>query len=362
VKAGDFKEVKVNGRNWERKPCLLISGVGRSGTSFLTRALNMCGVFLGDWDDLTSHEWKPVKYNLRGTWENKKIFELQKKTYSYNDLKWPNDNIWPKPYELSVNEKLGNEIQSYIEELVNNPSLACGFKFNIMLTNAWKDYLPKNLVTVVIFRHPLKVAESAKKLGWRDYPESLRMWELGNELSLSQLREGKGFLINFDLPKNALFSELNLIAQKLGLVEVDFSKWHTEDLRHSDNTFQSNYCLPENISALYSKLIERSKNNSKVEIKKLDCSTTELINLAKSLIIEKLKNEQYIFNSYRELLEKQNKIGDAFSNENSLVYQTLRYYNSIKELPKDSNKRHFFEFMFSIIKPLLKKIVNANKK
>lgn len=52
----------------------------------------------------------------------------------------------------------------------------------------------------------------------------------------------------------------------------------------------------------------------------------------------------------------------AHLGEYSLVYQTLRYYNSIKELPKDSNKRHFFEFMFSIIKPLLKKIVNANKK
>ncbi len=52
------------------KPFLLITGMHRSGTSFLARGLNLGGVNLGELNSLLSHEWKFYEDNLRGHWEN----------------------------------------------------------------------------------------------------------------------------------------------------------------------------------------------------------------------------------------------------------------------------------------------------
>jgi len=49
-----------------QKLFLLITGMARSGTSFLARALNLCGVYLGDPDSLTSDEWRRLSGNQRG--------------------------------------------------------------------------------------------------------------------------------------------------------------------------------------------------------------------------------------------------------------------------------------------------------
>jgi len=69
-------------------PFLLITGMHRSGTSFLARALNLQGVNLGQLDSLLSHEWKSYLDNPRGHWENKKIFELAEKTLRNSNGSW----------------------------------------------------------------------------------------------------------------------------------------------------------------------------------------------------------------------------------------------------------------------------------
>ena len=54
-------------------PFLFITGMHRSGTSFLARALNLSGVYLGELDSLMSHDWVYYDENKRGHWEDKKI-------------------------------------------------------------------------------------------------------------------------------------------------------------------------------------------------------------------------------------------------------------------------------------------------
>ena len=58
------------------KPFILICGMHRSGTSFLVRALNLGGVYLGTPDSIMSTEWNPLKDNPKGHWENNRIIEL----------------------------------------------------------------------------------------------------------------------------------------------------------------------------------------------------------------------------------------------------------------------------------------------
>ena len=40
------------------RPFVLMTGMHRSGTSFLSRALNLAGVHLGSLESLTSNEWR----------------------------------------------------------------------------------------------------------------------------------------------------------------------------------------------------------------------------------------------------------------------------------------------------------------
>jgi len=97
-----------------KKPFLLITGMHRSGTSFLARALNLAGVNLGKLESLTSNDWKFYQDNPRGHWENKNILSLTTKTLSTNHGSW--DNL---PEKITVNKKFGKEIVKVIDEFSN---------------------------------------------------------------------------------------------------------------------------------------------------------------------------------------------------------------------------------------------------
>jgi len=72
-----------------KKNFLVIAGMHRSGTSFLARALNLKGVYLGNFESLTSDDWRPSEEDtLRGHWENRTLLDLTEKTFSYNTSSW----------------------------------------------------------------------------------------------------------------------------------------------------------------------------------------------------------------------------------------------------------------------------------
>jgi len=163
------------------KPFLLITGMHRSGTSFLARALNLGGVNLGELDSLLSHEWKFYEDNLRGHWENQKIYELTEETLSHSGGSWHKI-----PKKATVTKKIGKQITKEVNKLRNSPSLASGFKDPRILVcfNSWLKYLPKNFIIVGIFRHPLKVAESLKKRNKFEYDKSIELWKKLSKNSL----------------------------------------------------------------------------------------------------------------------------------------------------------------------------------
>jgi len=218
------------------KQFLLITGMHRSGTSFLARSLNLGGVYLGPLESLISHDWKFFEDNLRGHWESRKLFELTDKTLSQNNGSW--DNI---PQTIKISAKLANEIKKAIGEILDNPFTVTGFKDPriILCLSSWKKCIPKNFVIVGIFRHPLKVAESLKKRNNFSYDKSLKLWETYNEKLLKSLEKHNGFLLNFDWPKGKLISEIQLILDKLGLDKnVNLDEWYTKELFLSDKSYE----------------------------------------------------------------------------------------------------------------------------
>jgi len=293
------------------RPFLIITGMHRSGTSFLVRSLNLAGVYLGNIESIVSHDWLSHKDNLRGHWENRKILRLLRKTLELNKGSWK--NIPPK---IEVNEELGKEIQDVIHELDQYPSFLSGFKDPSILIclDSWKKYLPQNIIMIGIFRNPLQVAESLHKRNNLSYEDSLNLWKIYNEKLLEYLKKQNGFLLNFDWPKEKLLTEIYHIIKKLGLADtINLSEWYTEELITNDKTENSVLVIPNEIKDLYAELIKRSELNDTVDIKPHYHSEKEYRMIAESLCSE-LQNQgnnfKTIYDNYLEMLkgkEKQNK-------------------------------------------------------
>jgi len=284
------------------KHFLLITGMHRSGTSFLARGLNLGGVYLGHLESLISHDWKFFEDNIRGHWENRKALEINEKILNLNDGSW--DNI---PEKLNFNEEINQQIQEFVKSLRENPSFASGFKDPraIICFDAWKKNIPKNFVIVGIFRHPLKVAESLKIRNDFSYEKSLELWKNYNNKLLQLLDSYPGFLLNFDWPKEKLLSEVKLILKKLGLnSKVNLQEWYTDELFHSDKTFNSKYTLDDQIKSLHSNLEKISDKNSKIKIKKNIISSQDFGKVVSSLLSD-IQNQGIYFRKIQENLQKQ---------------------------------------------------------
>ena len=66
---------------------ICILGMHRSGTSLLTRVLNLMGVYLGP----DAHLLQPLAENPKGFWEHKEIWKLNE------DILWRLGGSWHNP-------------------------------------------------------------------------------------------------------------------------------------------------------------------------------------------------------------------------------------------------------------------------
>ena len=319
------------------KPFLLITGMHRSGTSFISRALNLRGTYLGSPDDLFSDDFHPSHGNLRGHWENNLFLKLADQTLQKNGGAW--DEI---PKKVVIDNNIGNEIKKYSNVLLDHPSLTAGFKDPriIFCLESWEKFLPTNLIVVGIYRHPLKVAESLKQRNGFTYDKSINLWKQYNEKLLSLFEKYQGFLLNFDWPKEKLFSEIDLISEKLGLSKkISLVEWHENDLKRSDILYNKTHSLNDNIIAILSKLDERSEQNSKITINSVSRTVENLYEIIDGLLLELTNQHNYfkkINTTNSKTIESQSKTIESQSKtinniHKSLTWKTLAKIDSIRK-------------------------------
>jgi hypothetical protein len=296
-------------------PNVVILGMHRSGTSYLTRALNLCGLNLGPISDYYDDEIQPIRGNPKGHWENIEVNQINEMILTANGGSW---DIVPD----SLN-KIPSNIEETISDLLSkfhsSKSLAYGYKdprFSITLEK-WISKL-KNVVLVGIFRDPLKVAESLKTRNNFDYEKSISLWQKYNENLEQLLQKHGGFLINFDWPKKKLLEETQLVAKKLGLYPAALETWFSEDFKKSDKTFKTHSLSPK-ILEIHNRLKEISCKNNHVKINLPSISTTEY----KKLIGDLLANSNSMYN---EVLTKTSSELDFLRNEHSRYQEEVSRY------------------------------------
>jgi len=320
----------------ETKPFLIITGMHRSGTSFLARALNLAGVYLGNLDSIITHDFlsTPHKHNLRGHWENTKLLHLGEKTLSFSNGSWKDI-----PLKIEINEEIVQGIKESVKELTNHSSLMAGLKDPriLLCLEAWRPHLPKEIMIIGIFRHPLKVAESIKKRNDLSYQKSIDLWKIYNQKLLKHLEKYNGFLVNFDWPKEKIISELNQIYDKLGLSRrIDLLEWYTEELITSDERYDSSYELPNDVNEIYTKLLDQSKKNQQVKVTQPKLSEHELKLIIDGILSE--LQEQGIY--FKKILEqKLNSVKSLGKNyDEQLIIEREKKNSEIINLKSDMNK------------------------
>ena len=127
----------------------------RSGTSYLTRALNLCGLNLGPISDYYDDEIQPIQGNPKGHWENVETIKINEWILAANGGRW--DSVPDSLNKIPPNTE--ENISNILSKFHSSKALAYGFKdprFSITLEK-WIPKL-KNVALVGIFRDPLKVA------------------------------------------------------------------------------------------------------------------------------------------------------------------------------------------------------------
>jgi GT2 family glycosyltransferase len=157
-----------------KKQCLLILGMHRSGTSALTSLLHSAGLYLG------KTLLKAQADNPLGFFENKKVYQLNEDILSELDSGW--DDVFFDPQQLSeekINfyaEKASHIIENEFSEKeligIKDPRLC-------LLAPIWIKALAKNdydIKLLWIHRHPYEIALSLKKRNHIELAQGVLLW------------------------------------------------------------------------------------------------------------------------------------------------------------------------------------------
>jgi hypothetical protein len=81
-----------------KQTCILILGMHRSGTSALSGTLNLLDVYLG------SELMKPMEQNLKGFYENTRLYKVNEKLLKQINSRW--DDVFYNESKLNMVEDI----------------------------------------------------------------------------------------------------------------------------------------------------------------------------------------------------------------------------------------------------------------
>jgi hypothetical protein len=218
---------------------VMVVGMHRSGTSFLTGSLQQAGLELG------SHSaWNP--HNLKGNRENLEIVAFHDALLAARGCAWdnpPTERIKWTPDEEHQAKQLIADYQGVARWGFKDPR-------SLLVVDGWLELIP-DLKFVGIFRHPTAVAQSLEARGGMPLEQALKLWKAYNE-KLLQLHKLFAFpLLCFDEDEATLHDKLNIILQQMALAPLIEERFFSAELKHHQ---QQSLPLPREHEALYQEL------------------------------------------------------------------------------------------------------------
>ncbi len=297
---------------------IAILGMHRSGTSLITRVVNLMGAYLGEEEELM----KPSPYNPEGYWEREDIALLNDTILKHFSLSWHTPLPLPEGWVVEARE-FKKEIQKLAEEnFKDKPLWAWKDPRTTLLFPLWKEALKEmgiELAVVFVVRCPLDVARSLEKRNGFPIDKGFGIWFNYNLCGLGSLGGVSAVVVSYDRFLSNWKEELIRLNTALELVSEDDDSIYNRvkpairvDLRHSASTLEELKRLkpPYAVVELYE------------FIEGLSCKEGLLEDIADNPLVKRLAREFFAYSRfYREdeALSLHDRLHDAETRLNAVL-------------------------------------------
>ena len=244
----------------QTKKAVLILGSGRSGTSVLTRCLNLMGISLG-----TDNLLAPSKrINPKGYFENKDIIKIHKSLGGKLRYRPSYEGYYDSPKIKADRQALTTYLQNYF---ATNELLAIKDPRMNDYIELWQAVLADIDVEpaeIILVRNPLDVVSSNERAWHRDNTLALRQWQVRTLLSLCDTDRSHRVLLTYEDLFNQTLPSLHHVATKLDLpwprdeaaLQAQIDDFIDPNLQKSDSgetlaEFESRTDVDSDVKALY---------------------------------------------------------------------------------------------------------------
>ncbi len=270
------------------KRLIVVLGMHRSGTSAITRSLELLGVGLGN-------NLHPASFdNPKGFWEDRECLEINENllnflgsAYDRLDLAW--ENIKDVPLVSSLKSNAVEIIQSKLEE---NCGL-WGFKDprTCRLLSFWREVFKEagcEVSFVIVLRNPASVTSSLVKRNKIPEEKAYFLWLQHMLPAVIETKGSKRVVVDFDefmdapytqLKRISTVLELSLLDRKNPLVQEFENNFLERELRHSKFS-ETELALDESASpdvvTAYKLLLQAAKDEQRLDDSIIDAEFGEL--------------------------------------------------------------------------------------
>ncbi len=263
-----------------------ITGAHRSGTSMITRLLNLSGLYLGIDSDVNIHGID----NPEGFWENIQFVKLNEEILSAHG------GAWDMPPSLGANWELAPEVTPFsdrakqiIRQFEDHPMWGWKDPRNSLTIDFWKTLLPEMKVLICL-RNPLDVVRSLSKRGYSSPEFGFRLWFVYNRHLLDVIPSENRIITHFDAYFNRPRAELERVLALLGISATETQIAEAlasiaSSLRHNQSPWQDilRYGHPPGLIELYREMcLQAGQNYLEFMQSEHETEMLELLNFASS--------------------------------------------------------------------------------
>ncbi len=201
---------------------LIVAGMHRSGTSFLTGSLQLAGLDLGN-----HSTWNP--HNRKGNRENGDIVAFHDAVLAARDAAWDRPPAAPVVWTDAERAEAARLVAAY------DQSGPWGFKDprTLLMAEEWRRLCPQARF-VGIFRNPVAVSRSLMSRSPITEAQTLMLWEAYNRRLLA-LHDAQPFpILSFDESEAELQGKLNAVLPGLGLQPLSREVFFSAELKHHE--------------------------------------------------------------------------------------------------------------------------------
>lgn len=235
-----------------------VAGMHRSGTSLVTRLLNLHGVYLGADDEID----RRAADNPQGFWEHPRFVSLNEDVL----------NSWGGAWDLPVRPDNWRDRKEYSgfkrKALMLSRDLQASAEIwgwkdprNSLTLPLWLDVIP-SLKVIICVRNPLEVAVSLNRRGLESYAAGLNLWAVYNERLLDDAPADRRIVTHFEAFFANPCSELRRLLQFVGVPcdEELATETVVPALRHARYAASDLVVagVSDHVAHLYSRLLEEA--------------------------------------------------------------------------------------------------------